>query len=546
MALRLVKVAKELNIGTSKVVDYLRSLGYSIENKPTSKISDEMYNVLIKDFGLSSKKDNNVSSNKIWKPVHFSNEWKDLDTSSLDEISTSWLIRRETLIYNSFEFDEFLERLKREHAIETGIVEQLYDLDKGITETFIKEGFAKSQLSHNDTNVDKDQLMLHLQDHFDSVDFIFDIVKDNRSLTTSFIKQLHQLVTKHQLYTDAIDQFGNRIKVELIKGDYKKVANNPSRENGQVVYYCPPEQVASEMDALINVYESLLEQNTHPLILATWFHHAFTIIHPFQDGNGRVARLLASLIFIKFNFFPITVLREEAKLEYINSLEKADNGHPQPLVDYFGSVQKRNIQRALNIKDVSTTSLDEVQNIFAKKIETWKNAKLQSAQEGLTVSRNEVFTFCESVMKGLMEGLKTTVNGNAEIYMSNCSFENEMTQHYYHHQIITYAKKHQYFFNRSLPKSWLMLHIELSKERRYQLGLSIHHFGYDENTLAIGSFLDYKGSEVSDEDDSTIPLDLAPHVISIPDNIPSKQKNIRSYIESAFTIALAQVASEMG
>ncbi len=71
------------------------------------------------------------------------------------------------------------------------------------------------------------------------------------------------------------------------------------------------------MEQLVNIYHALEEEKIHPLIIAGWVHHAFTTIHPFQDGNGRVVRLLASLILIKHKLFPITVLREEAKLKYI-------------------------------------------------------------------------------------------------------------------------------------------------------------------------------------------------------------------------------------
>jgi Fic family protein len=95
--------------------------------------------------------------------------------------------------------------------------------------------------------------------------------------------------------------------------------------------YCLPEHVEAEMDNLVGFYNKAEKDEIHPLICVPWFHHAFTAIHPFQDGNGRVARLLASLILIKHGLFPFTVLREEAKVKYIDALEKADQDEPQPL-----------------------------------------------------------------------------------------------------------------------------------------------------------------------------------------------------------------------
>jgi len=483
--------------------------------------------------------------NRIWKPIEFKEIWYESDTSILDDISASWFKRRAILKENSGEYAEFLIRLKREHAIETGVVERLYDLDRGITETFIKEGFVKSYLSHGDTDISENDLMNHLGDHLDSVNFIFDVVKEERPLTTGFIKELHHLVTRSQKYTEGRDQFGNNLKIELLKGTYKVRENNPTRDDGSKVLYCPPEHVASEMDKLVEIYNDLVKDKVHALIIATWFHHAFTIIHPFQDGNGRVARLLASLIFIKYGYFPITVLREEAKVRYIDALEKADKGNAQDLVNYFGEIQKRNIQKALNLKEIVGTSFEEIQQIFVKKVENWKEKREEEYQLLLRNNRMDVFLYCNSILNELKDKLELQLNGNAEILIASCSFNNPKNQHYFYRQIVRYAKKHDYFFNSSFPKSWLTFRINLSETRKYQLGLSIHHYGYDDTTLAIGSFLEFMTSEEDDRLDTTLPLDILPHVISIDDIIDGKKKNIRNYIENALTLTLAQIANEI-
>ena len=198
----------------------------------------------------------------------------------------------------------------------------------------------RSYLSHGDTNVSKDELMNHLNDHLDAVDFVFDMVKENRPLSVSFIKQLHQLTTRHQESAEGRDQFGNKLKIPLLKGVFKERENNPTASDGTRILYCPPIHVNAEMDNLVKIYAQLVKLEINPLIIASWFHHAFVTIHPFQDGNGRVARLLTSLIFIKYGYFPFTVVREDAKVKYINALEKADLGEVQPLVSYFGAVQR--------------------------------------------------------------------------------------------------------------------------------------------------------------------------------------------------------------
>jgi Fic family protein len=440
-----------------------------------------------------------------------------------------------------------MAELKREHAIETGIIERMYDLEKGITETFIKKGFVESYISHNDTNVPVPKLLAHLTDHLDAVDFVFDVVKQNRPLSIGFIKDLHSLVTRNQEYAEGRDQFGTKTKIDLLKGEFKKFENNPTREDGTLVLYCPPDHVAAEMDNLVRIYNEAESEGIHSLICATWFHHAFTTIHPFQDGNGRVARLLASLILIKHGLFPFTVLREEAKIKYIDALEKADNGEPQPLVDYFAEVQKRHIEKALNLKEVSSSSFEEVADIFSGKIDNWKKTKQKERESIINNAREKVFSYCLTSLNDVRARLSKKLNGNTNITIESCPPSEVDRQHYYYGQIIKYAKKHNYYFNRSLPKGWLTFRIELSENKKYQLGVTIHHFGYDDNTLAIGAFLEYLSLEEDTQGriDETLPLEIKPHVISISRDIESKEKNIRAYLENAVTLTLAQIASEL-
>jgi fido (protein-threonine AMPylation protein) len=481
---------------------------------------------------------------RLWEHIEFHDKWKKCDTSQTDDIAPSWFHRREVLQENSQEFQEFIARLKREHAIETGVVEKMYDLEKGITETFIKKGFLESYISNSDTDIPVPKLLSHLNDHIEAIDFIFDIVKENRKLTVGFIKELHALVTRNQKYVEGRDQFGNKTQMPLLSGEFKEWDNNPSREDGTIIQYCPPEHVRSEMDNLVYLYKQASESNIHPIIISAWFHHSFTIIHPFQDGNGRVARLLSSLILIKNGFFPFTVLREEAKEKYIEALEQADKGEPQQLVDYFSEVQKRHIEKALNIREVSSTSFEEVSKIFSGKLEQWQQWKEKEREEELNKARMKIFEYCKNYIYEAYEKLNPRLNGNAKITIEECPPNDQSKQHYYYGQIIKYAKKHDYFFNRNFPKSWLMFRIDMPKDKSYQLGISIHHYGYDDSTIAIGAFLEYLHGNNQDRIDSTLPLDIKPHVISITKDIDAREKNIKAYLENVLTLTLAQIASE--
>lgn len=505
----------------------------------------------------------------IWKFIDFSDAWLQCDTSKLDEISPSWFRRKDELEKTSSEYSEFIERLKRQHAIETGIIERMYDLSKGVTETLIEKGFVETLISHGDysDNVTKDQLMNHLKDHLAAVDLVFEYVKSNRALTTALIKELHQVVTAHQEFAEGRDQFGNKLKIPLLKGKFKERENNPSRQNGQgkiTIKYCPPEHVDAEMDRLISIYEDLLRRNIHPVIIAAWFHHAFSIIHPFQDGNGRLARLLASLIFIKFGLFPLTVLREDAKDLYITSLEFADAGNPQQLVNYFIELQRANIEKALNLKSVSATaSLGQVADILSEKLKNQKEKKEKERLARIASNRSAIFQFSNDMLNRITNELQRKMQGTAHIYLTSCSPESTGKQHYFTNQIVRFASKHDYYYNRFLPKGWFRLVFEISDQKIYQLIITEHHFGYEDDSYAIGALLEFIESEddarnIRDlQDDNfrkgsegmiitNVPLDIKPYKISLDTTtIKDRQTNIDTYLNDIVTLALAQIASEI-
>ncbi len=86
------------------------------------------------------------------------------------------------------------------------------------------------------------------------------------------------------------------------------------RPDGLIHEYCPPEQVTSEMDRLIELHREHQIGEIPPEVEAAWLHHRFTQIHPFQDGNGRIARCLASLVFIQAKWFPLVLTRGDRLL----------------------------------------------------------------------------------------------------------------------------------------------------------------------------------------------------------------------------------------
>ena len=74
-----------------------------------------------------------------------------------------------------------------------------------------------------------------------------------------------------------------------------------------------------EMERLVELHGQ--NAHLHPIILAAWLHHRFIRIHPFQDGNGRVARALVLLVLLRQDYAPLVVDRRRRD-EYLRALAR--------------------------------------------------------------------------------------------------------------------------------------------------------------------------------------------------------------------------------
>ena len=141
--------------------------------------------------------------------------------------------------------------------------------------------------------------------HFKCVDYIID--NATKPLTESMIKELH-FILKNGTSDSRKDWFN--------VGEYKKLPNEVGGEET-----CPPENVKSEMKKLLTNY-NLVENKTFEDIIA--FHKHFEKIHPFQDGNGRIGRLIMFKECLANNIVPF-IIDEEHKLYYYRGLKEWDN-----------------------------------------------------------------------------------------------------------------------------------------------------------------------------------------------------------------------------
>src|ERR1700675_4837639 len=96
------------------------------------------------------------------------------------------------------------------------------------------------------------------------------------------------------------------------------------------------------MDRLVAMHSKHDARGVPVEVEAAWLHHRFAQIHPFADGNGRVARAITSLVFIKAGWFPLIVKRDDWN-RYIDALEAADAGDLRYLVALFVEAQRNTL-----------------------------------------------------------------------------------------------------------------------------------------------------------------------------------------------------------
>ncbi|HRF96959.1 MAG TPA: Fic family protein, partial [Aggregatilineales bacterium] len=323
-----------------------------------------------------------------WQPItNLPDDWKTMieNHRGLHELVKVWQEQRVRL-ENTQSYVQFMDKLRRKIAIETGVIERLYTIDRGITYLLIEHGIDVSLIPHGTTDKPAQEVVRIIRDHEEAIQQVFHFVGAQRDLSTSFIKQLHQLLTRNQEFTDGKDQFGHWGQFSLIRGDWKKYPNNPQRRDGTFHDYCPPEHVSAQMDILIKWHLEHIHAGISPEVEAAWLHHRFTQIHPFQDGNGRVARNLATLIFLRAGWFPLVVLnnsRDEniARLRYIQALEHADDGNLQPLIDLFAEAQRQAFLSSLSLSTEileSATTYQSALTSLAKQLQEKQTTRVES------------------------------------------------------------------------------------------------------------------------------------------------------------------------
>ncbi len=432
-----------------------------------------------------------------WKPIEdIPGAWYDLFPDDLSSLSVIWNEQKQRLS-NSSALKRFNTQLQRQWAIETGIIEGLYKIDRGITRLLIEQGIDSSLIPHGSTNKPVEKIIPLIRDQENVIEGLFDFVGQNHPLTTSYIKQVHQALTEHQDTVEAVDTLGRFVEVTLERGVWKKTPNNPTRPDGTLHEYCPPEHVASEMDRLMEFHTRHMQQNVPPEIEAAWLHHRFAQIHPFQDGNGRVARALASLVFLRAGWFPLVIVSDEHRDEYIGALGKADAGDLSTLVEFFTRLEKSAFVKALSICEDVMYEKESMKALIKSAAERLNGRRAEKAR-----SWKGVFTIAQRLEQTAVDFLEGTAKQlQSELEGVFCSVDrpSDTNTHWFWNQVIDIANEFGYYADLRTYHRWLRLKIR--EDRQTEIILSFHPPGREfVGVMAVSALVEHRAK---DEDGET-------------------------------------------
>lgn len=143
-------------------------------------------------------------------------------------------------------------------------------------------------------------------------------------LTQNFIRQLHKVLLREDYVVYRTLPGGVQTSYTIHAGQYKTRPNSVITRYGSRFEYASPEETSAMMSDLVDWYNAAEQSGKYsPEELAALFHYRYIRIHPFEDGNGRIARLLSNFILAR-HLRPMIVIRSRDKGRYLEALHRSD------------------------------------------------------------------------------------------------------------------------------------------------------------------------------------------------------------------------------
>jgi fido (protein-threonine AMPylation protein) len=401
-------------------------------------------------------------------------------------------------------------------------------------------------IGHEDTDQSPELVVAIIRDQHEAIEGLYRYVSGQRQLSTSYIKELHRVLTTHQDYCDAIDSLGNLVKTKLLKGVWKKMLNNIRFDDGSHFEFCPPEQVDGEVERLLFWHAEHTEHRVPPEVESAWLHHRFTLIHPFQDGNGRIARCLATLVLLKEAWFPLVITRDD-RVTYTEALRSADKGDLKPLIALFALRQQRAIHEALSLADEVRGAGRGLGDVIAAAEEAVQARGADASKKTAAVFalanalHEDAYSIMESAAQKLQVSIGRAHAGFAAFVVS--AKRPDPKAEYNYIQIVQCAKAMGYFANLTVHRAWCLLCIQMAV--RTEILISFHGIGHGFRGV-LGCSAMYYAKETMVAEDGHLetrvsdvrPLSPEPFVLAYTDKPSHVLRRFRLWLDTCLVEGL--------
>ena len=215
--------------------------------------------------------------------------------------------------------------------------------------------------------------------HNVAFNYMCKIAKKEKLITESDIRDLNRICLKEPFHKRAVTPDGQPVTRKIIPGKYKTQPNHVITQTGEIFHFTPPMETPAQMEQLISWIQDWLKKDreeqykTLVSFLAN-LHHRFICIHPFDDGNGRVVRLLLAYVLIRLDFLPMVLDNRE---QYIKAIQFADAGDLTPLEELFDS----NIVNMINIGVASKGNKISLDDDKKSQIKEYKDLNIDSNKD---------------------------------------------------------------------------------------------------------------------------------------------------------------------
>ena len=171
--------------------------------------------------------------------------------------------------------------------------------------------------------------------HDVAIEYTRRLVRADHLLRQGDTRDLNKILLKEPFWASAETPDGRPTRKRIVPGQYKTLPNHVRTATGELHRFAEPEETPALMEEWTRDFQRDLERSAYPLpLFLAESHWRFIRIHPFDDGNGRTARLLVNYVLLRRDLPPM-VIKSTDRDRYIGGLQNADVGRMLPLTQFM-------------------------------------------------------------------------------------------------------------------------------------------------------------------------------------------------------------------